>query len=107
MNGTLELKKIMLSVFLFLIAVSISAQGRKVSGTVKDADGSGLPGVTVVEKGTTNGVSTDLDGAFTLTLTGAHPVLVFSSIGYVTIEKISGAFANKSSDQNVGGRHCT
>ena len=87
MNGTLELKKIMLSVFLFLIAVSISAQGRKVSGTVKDADGSGLPGVTVVEKGTTNGVSTDLDGAFTLTLTGAHPVLVFSSIGYVTIEK--------------------
>lgn len=76
----------MLSVFLFLIAVSISAQGRKVSGTVKDADGSGLPGVTVVEKGTTNGVSTDLDGAFTLTLTGAHPVLVFSSIGYVTIE---------------------
>ena len=52
MNGTLELKKIMLSVFLFLIAVSISAQGRKVSGTVKDADGSGLPGVTVARTST-------------------------------------------------------
>ncbi|MBS1322218.1 MAG: hypothetical protein HP046_20710, partial [Parabacteroides sp.] len=62
MIGTLELKKIMLSVFLFWVAVSISAQGRKVSGTVRDADGSSLPGVTVVEKGTTNGVSTDLDG---------------------------------------------
>lgn len=87
MIGTLELKKIMLSVFLFWVAVSISAQGRKVSGTVRDADGSSLPGVTVVEKGTANGVSTDLDGAFTLTLTGVNPVLVFSSIGYVTIEK--------------------
>lgn len=43
-----------------------SQQEKKVTGTVKDAGGTGLPGVSVVVKGTTTGVITDMDGRFTL-----------------------------------------
>lgn len=43
-------------------------------------------GVTVMEKGTSNGTVTDLDGKFTLRLTTQNPVLVFSSVGYKTKE---------------------
>ncbi len=60
------------------------AQTVKVSGTVRDAMGE-LIGVTVLEKGTTNGIVTDLSGKYTLQ-TSANAVLQFSYIGYVTQE---------------------
>ncbi len=44
------------------------AQPVKITGTVKDVSNVPLVGVTVVEKGTTNGTMTDADGHFTLTL---------------------------------------
>lgn len=89
MTGTFRTGKIVLNIFLFLFFVvsTVSAQNKTVTGTVKDTDGNTLPGVTVVEKGTTNGVSTNMDGKFSLTLQGNKPVLVFSSIGFTTIEK--------------------
>lgn len=55
-------------------------QERKVTGTVKDAGGSGLPGVSVVVKGTTNGVITDPDGRFTLQAPD-NAVLQFTFMG--------------------------
>src|SRR5688500_9638978 len=58
----------------------------EVSGVVKDDAGQSLPGVNVVEKGTTNGTTTDTDGQFTLNVEDNNSVLVFSFIGYVTQE---------------------
>ncbi|TGE23936.1 TonB-dependent receptor [Hymenobacter aquaticus] len=57
----------------------------KISGRVTDDKGEGLPGVTVVVKGTTNGVSTDPDGRFTLTVPD-NATLVVSSVGFLTQE---------------------
>jgi TonB-dependent SusC/RagA subfamily outer membrane receptor len=57
-----------------------------VSGTVTDAAGVPLPGVNVVEKGTTNGTTTDVSGRFSLNVQGETSVLVFSFIGYATQE---------------------
>ena len=48
----------------FLFVQGITAQNKTVSGTVKDDVGTPLPGVNVVEKGTTNGTSTDIDFQF-------------------------------------------
>src|SRR5690349_16243435 len=57
-----------------------------VSGTVVDEKGQTLPGVNVIEKGTTNGTTTDVSGNFSLTVRNENAVLVFSFIGYVTQE---------------------
>ncbi|RTQ50101.1 TonB-dependent receptor [Hymenobacter gummosus] len=66
--------------------VMVVAQTRSVSGRVTSvADGTGLPGTTVLEKGTSNGASTDADGNFRLTVQPGA-TLVISSIGYATQE---------------------
>jgi TonB-linked SusC/RagA family outer membrane protein len=57
-----------------------------VKGTVTDEDGGVLPGVNVLEKGTTNGTSTDADGNFTINVASGSSVLVFTFIGYVSQE---------------------
>ncbi|MCL6268216.1 SusC/RagA family TonB-linked outer membrane protein [Flagellimonas myxillae] len=59
---------------------------RSVSGTAVDADGQPLPGVNVIEKGTGNGTSTDFDGNYTLNVSSDSATLVFSYIGFVTVE---------------------
>lgn len=65
-----------------------------VSGRVTDSsNGQGMPGVTVLQKGSSNGVSTSPDGAFSLTVPEGS-TLVFSSVGYVTQEiAVKGATA--------------
>jgi TonB-dependent starch-binding outer membrane protein SusC len=58
-----------------------------VSGAVRDAEsGDGLPGVNVIEKGTSNGTTTDAEGNFSLEVAGESSVIVFSFIGYMTQE---------------------
>lgn len=69
--------------FLMMIPVWVSAQNITVKGTVKDATGEGMPGVNVLEQGTTNGIITGMDGSFTLNVP-SNAKLVFSFIGYVT-----------------------
>jgi TonB-linked SusC/RagA family outer membrane protein len=65
-----------------------AAADTPVSGTVLDEKGQGLPGVTVVLKGTTIGTTTDADGKFSLRVPEgtASPTLVISSIGYLKQE---------------------
>jgi TonB-linked SusC/RagA family outer membrane protein len=58
----------------------------QINGTVSDETGQLLPGVNVVEKGTTNGTTTDVSGHFSLNVENEMSVLVFSFIGYQTIE---------------------
>jgi len=57
-----------------------------VKGTVRDAQGSGIPGVNVLEKGTTNGAITDSRGNFSIEVAGPNSILVFSFIGLTTQE---------------------
>jgi TonB-dependent SusC/RagA subfamily outer membrane receptor len=57
-----------------------------IRGRVVDSNGETLPGVSVRVKDTNIGTTTDLDGAFTLNVTQANAILVFTYIGYVTKE---------------------
>lgn len=62
-------------------------QQMTVTGTVISSDeGSPLPGVNVVIKGTTRGTTTDVDGKYTLQIADADAVLIFSFIGYTSQE---------------------
>ena len=58
----------------------------KVTGTVSDKEGNPIPGVTVFQKGTQNGNSSDFDGNYSLELTVGQKVLIFSYLGYKTVE---------------------
>ena len=62
-----------------------SGETTVVRGTVTSADGESLPGVNVVEKGTTNGTITNIEGAYSLTLP-PNATLVFSSVGFTARE---------------------
>lgn len=77
-------------VFTFVFAQNGLAQ-RTVSGTVTDENGESLPGVNVVIKGTATGVTTNLDGKYSISVTGDDVVLVFSSVGMSTEEITVGA----------------
>jgi iron complex outermembrane receptor protein len=69
-----------------LMTGAISAQGIRVTGKITDAaDGSALVGVTIQEKGTTNGTITDGSGNYTLTVAPAS-TLVISYVGYAAQE---------------------
>ena len=80
-----------LCVILVLLACPIVSPGfqnqNTVSGTITSQKGETMPGVNIIQKGTTNGTTTDADGRYSLTLSGdAGAVLVFSFIGYTTQE---------------------
>lgn len=64
------------------------AQSRQVTGVVKGSDGDALPGVTVLLKGTSNGVSTSADGAYTIAVPAGSKsaTLRFSFVGFVSQE---------------------
>ncbi len=68
------------TLFLLFLSIGIFAQ-QNVSGTVSDESGVSLPGVNVVIKGTSVGVSTDFDGNYQIDAKNGQ-VLVFSYIGY-------------------------
>ena len=75
--------RVVLLLALCLCSVSAWAQTLAISGRVVSSDGGALPGATVLERGTTNGVSTNADGAFSLSVQpGAS--LVISSVGYTS-----------------------
>ena len=81
----LKLKSLLVSALL-LAGITATAQQITVTGTVtSSADGYGVIGAAVMEKGTSNGTTTDFDGNFTISVKQGA-VLVFSSIGYTTQE---------------------
>jgi iron complex outermembrane receptor protein len=74
------------ALLLFLLNVSFLFAQKEVSGVVKDNTGNPLPGVNIVEKGTQNGVSTDMDGAYKIKVKEGA-TLVFSYVGFSKLEK--------------------
>ncbi|CAL1521392.1 SusC/RagA family TonB-linked outer membrane protein [Chitinophaga sp. MM2321] len=84
-------KELLLLLFVCSSVLSAVAQTRTISGKVSDAkDGSALPGVTVVIKGTTKGVFTSGDGTYKVTNIDAGSTLIFSFVGYLNKEVIVG-----------------
>lgn len=76
--------KVFLCCLLWSFAVSAAYGSIKVTGLVKDASGSPVPGVNVVEKGTKNGVMTDIDGRYSINVRDENSVIQFSFIGLKT-----------------------
>ncbi|HEX5170814.1 MAG TPA: TonB-dependent receptor [Cyclobacteriaceae bacterium] len=82
--------RLLLVMFLTVIAISAIAQETVVKGKVIDAsEGTGLPGVNILEKGTSNGALTDMNGDFSIK-TQKGSTLVFSFVGFVPQEVIVG-----------------
>ena len=77
--------KNLLFVALFFITATVLGQ-TKITGTIVDETNQALPGASVLVKGTTNGVSTDFNGKFTLQANSNSGVVVVSFIGYKTKE---------------------
>ena len=74
---------------LALLAMAMPAQvfaqsKYEVKGVVVDTTGTPVIGASVVEQGTTNGVTTDLNGQYTLKVSNAESIVVVSFIGYKT-----------------------
>lgn len=85
------MKKFLLTCFALAVTLSAIAQQRTVSGRVTSTeDGSPLPGVNVVVKGTTNGTTTDADGMYSLDVPTTGAALVFSFIGLESKEIVIG-----------------
>lgn len=57
-----------------------------ISGVITDADGVPLPGVNIVEKGTTNGTITDLEGKYSFTVSNSSSVIKITYVGYLSEE---------------------
>jgi TonB-linked SusC/RagA family outer membrane protein len=86
-------KALLFVIALFTMALSfeVSAQQRVVTGKViSDEDGMGLPGATVLVKGTTVGTTTDLDGNYSINVPAGSNVLVISFVGLKTLEEAIG-----------------
>lgn len=86
------MKKLLLMCFSFVfVSVSLMAQDRVITGKVSSIDdGSSLPGVNVVLKGTTNGAVTDADGNYKISVPSSGGTLLFSFIGLKTAEETIG-----------------
>jgi TonB-linked SusC/RagA family outer membrane protein len=61
-----------------------------VNGIIRDEEGNGLPGVNIIEKGTTNGTTSDSQGAYAINVADENSILVFSFIGYTPQEVLVG-----------------
>jgi TonB-linked SusC/RagA family outer membrane protein len=72
------------------------AGAHTVTGKITSDTGEGIPGVTVVVKGTTTGATTDVNGTYTLTVPNDNSILVFSSVGYTRQEIAVGKRTNLS-----------
>jgi TonB-linked SusC/RagA family outer membrane protein len=81
------MKKRLLGITVFLFMLSASVMAQTVTGRVtQGADGSPLPGVSVLVKSTTVGTTTDTDGRYTINVPDASAVLVVSFIGFASQE---------------------
>ena len=79
-------KKLLLFSFFCFCALITFAQQRTVTGTIKDNNGAPVANASVLVKGTNNGAASDANGKFSISVTGANPVLEISSVNFKTME---------------------
>ena len=82
----LTLSFVIAGIFVSSIAKAVEQQPYVVTGTIRDAGGQPIPGVTILIKNSVKGTISDGKGKFSLTVPNENTVLVFSSIGYETQE---------------------
>ena len=85
----MKIKNYFLMFMLLLMSATGIAQVKEITGTVVDNDGNPLPGANVIIQGTSTGTQTDFDGRFAIEAAPGD-VLVFSYLGYQTLETIVG-----------------
>lgn len=100
------MRKAILVLGMLLLSVTTTVFAQDVynfSGVVNDETGQPLPGVNVIEKGTSNGTTTDIDGKFYLKATTSEIVVSISMVGYVSTEQtlISGKETTVTMSENV------
>lgn len=81
-------RRILTSIFLLFLSIScvVAESEKAIKGKVSDESGLGLPGVSIVQKGTNNGTITDVDGNFVLSFQGEKTTLSISFIGFISQE---------------------
>ncbi|PIQ20101.1 MAG: hypothetical protein COW65_16960, partial [Cytophagales bacterium CG18_big_fil_WC_8_21_14_2_50_42_9] len=91
-QSTFMKNKLLLSLSLIFIMLSQAwAQTQAITGKVTDSStGQGLPGVTVLVKGTSVGTSTDINGNYSITPPAGATTLTFSFVGYTTTDRAIG-----------------
>lgn len=78
-----HIQKIILFLVIMLNANLLFAQSHSVSGKITDGEsGLGIPGATVLESGTLNGTTTDIDGRFMLKVASPSSILKFPSLDF-------------------------
>jgi TonB-linked SusC/RagA family outer membrane protein len=77
-----SLRGFLLLAIVMLGSFSSFAQDRKVTGKVSGTDSQGIPGVSILVKGTNTGATTDVNGTFSVTVKSASAVLNISAVGY-------------------------
>ncbi len=81
------MKKTQIFLFLLLFPILLYSQNRMLTGKITDSSGEGLPGASVIVKGTTIGTVSDVNGEYRLSVPqGEATTLIFNFIGYVTQE---------------------
>lgn len=89
------MKKHLILLFMFCLSLQMMAQQRSITGVVVDAKNEPVIGASIVEKGTSNGTITDIDGKFSLNV-DPNITLVISYIGYESQEILLGDKTNIS-----------
>ena len=82
-----------LTLILLMLGTTFGVAQQNVTGLVSDGDGP-LPGVSVIIKGTAQGVVTDFDGNYTISVSNQEAELVFSYLGFLTQEITVGSNSN-------------
>ena len=80
------MKKIPILLVLLFLIIQAYSQNKSISGKVVDGNGIGLPGATVQLKGTSQGLLTDIDGNYKISVPPTGQFLVFSYVGYISQE---------------------
>ena len=74
-------------ILLLVLSTQMILSQKTISGSVTDEDGQPLVGVSIIEKGTTNGTTVDFDGNFSIVTETENPTLFFTYIGFETVTK--------------------
>ena len=82
------IQKLMKLLFLICIFSAHTIYAQTTTGTVTDENGAPLPGVNVIEKGTSNGTATDFDGNYSISVSSETSILEFSFLGFITKEVV-------------------
>src|SRR5438093_233747 len=80
------MRKFQLMLGFMLLCMQLWAQQRTISGKVTDANGSPIPNVSVVIKGTSAGTTTQTDGTYSIAISPNAKTLIFSAVGMAATE---------------------